>query len=82
MNIDVSFEMGQIRDEFVNLAILLGEPCAIYKPQLSIDGNQWCALYGENLQNGVAGFGDSPSEAMQDFNKNWYQKLQDTGAVK
>jgi hypothetical protein len=50
-------------------------PSAIYKPRLSIDGNQWCALYGENLQDGVAGFGDSPADAMWDFDKNWSEKL-------
>ncbi len=50
-------------------------PSAIYKPSLSIDGNKWCALYGDNLQDGVAGFGDSPADAMTDFNKNWTAKL-------
>lgn len=48
----------------------------MYRPSLSIDGNQWCALYGENLQDGVAGFGDSPSLAMHDFNINWATVLQ------
>lgn len=51
------------------------QPNVIYKPKLSKDGNQWCALFGENLQEGVCGFGDSPAEAMWDFDKNWYKKL-------
>ena len=46
-------------------------PSVLFKPKLSIDGNQWCALYGENLQDGVAGFGMSPADAMWDFDKNW-----------
>lgn len=50
-------------------------PSAIYRPKISIDGNMWCALYGEDLQCGVAGFGDSPALAMADFDKNWYAKL-------
>lgn len=50
-------------------------PSAIFRPALSIDGNQWCALYGENLQDGVAGFGDSPADAMWDFDRNWHAKL-------
>ena len=50
-------------------------PAAIFRPMLSVDGNQWCALYGDNLQDGVAGFGDSPSLAMVDFDKNWLAKL-------
>ena len=50
-------------------------PCVLFRPALSIDGNKWCALYGANLQDGVAGFGDSPAEAMYDFDKNWNQTL-------
>lgn len=38
------------------------------KPQLLIDGDKWCALYGDNLQDGVAGFGDTPLLALMDFN--------------
>ena len=46
-------------------------PSVLYKPKISLDGNQWCALYGENLQEGVAGFGNSPADAMWDFDRNW-----------
>jgi hypothetical protein len=51
---------------------------SMLRPALSIDGNKWCALYGENLQDGVAGFGDSPSEALQDFNAAMYRKLENS----
>jgi len=51
-------------------------PSAVFRPKLSIDGNQWCALYGDNLQDGVAGFGDSPSDAMFDFDRAWFSKLE------
>ena len=33
--------------------------------EISLDGDQWCALLGENLQVGVAGFGDSPIDALE-----------------
>jgi hypothetical protein len=46
-------------------------PCVLFRPALSIDGDQWCALYGGNLQDGVAGFGDTPGEAMSDFDRQW-----------
>ena len=49
---------------------------SMLNPKVSIDGNQWCVLYGENLQDGVAGFGDSPLLAMFDFNKAWHKKLE------
>lgn len=48
---------------------------ALLRPSVSIDGNKWCVLYGEDLQNGVAGFGDSPYLAMLDFNLAWHRKL-------
>ena len=50
-------------------------PSAVYRPRLFMDGDQWCALYGDNLQDGVAGFGKTPADAMHDFNKNWNSKL-------
>lgn len=43
-------------------------PNAIYKPRLFIDGDKWCALYGANIQEGIVGFGDSPSDACISFN--------------
>lgn len=48
---------------------------AMLKPSVSIDGNKWCVLYGDNLQDGVAGFGDTPYLAMLDFNKAWHKGL-------
>ncbi len=50
---------------------------AIYKENLAVvlrippvkDGDQWCVLYGENLHEGIAGFGSTPWEAMQEFHK-------------
>lgn len=54
----------------------LSRPCMMLKPALSRDGNQWCALYGENLQDGVAGFGDSPEKAYVDFDESWRRDLE------
>lgn len=50
-------------------------PSVIYRPKLSIDGNQWCVLYGTNLHDGVAGFGASPEKAMIAFDKEWVKDL-------
>lgn len=63
-----------LADEAITAGIKMS-PHYLYRPRLSIDGNQWCALYGEDLQDGVAGFGDSPAKAMADFDKNWQQDL-------
>lgn len=35
------------------------------------DGDAWCALYGVNLQEGVAGFGATPDQATRNFDKRW-----------
>lgn len=59
-----------VQNEEINLFALL-------KPTIKIDGNQWVVLYGDNLQDGVAGHGKSPMEAICDFNKAWYEKLKD-----
>ena len=63
---------AEMSQEFVQeAAAQYARPSAVYRPALSIDGDQWCALYGENLQDGVAGFGTSPADAMWDFDKAW-----------
>ncbi len=46
-------------------------PSVVFKPTLSKDGNMWCALFGENLQEGVAGFGETPAKAMYAFDTAW-----------
>ena len=53
----------------------LNRPSTIYKPRLFIDGNQWCALYGNNLQDGIAGFGNSPSKAYENFDNEWAKEI-------
>ncbi len=46
-------------------------PHLIYGAVLSKDGNQWCWLYGDNLQDGIAGFGDTPEQAGVNFDRAW-----------
>lgn len=64
-----------IAQEFAITADDQRRPSVMFRPRLSIDGNQWCALYGDNLQDGVAGFGNSPSAAMHDFDRAWATNL-------
>ena len=47
-------------------------PSATFKPRVFTDGNAWCALLGEDLQQGVAGFGKSPDKACEDFDVAWF----------
>ncbi len=48
---------------------------ALLKPKIFRDGNKWCALYGEDTQSGVAGFGKTPFEAARDWNKQWHEEI-------
>jgi hypothetical protein len=67
-----------IRCAMQDVAVSFAEharPSAVYRPSIGRDGNKWCALYGPNLMEGVCGFGDSPEEAMADFDANWAKKI-------
>lgn len=37
------------------------------------DGDQWCVLLGENLQVGIAGFGETPYKAILAFNNAFHK---------
>jgi hypothetical protein len=41
---------------------------SMLKPRVYRDGNQWCVLYGNDIQEGIAGFGDSISDAVKNWN--------------
>ena len=44
---------------------------SILSPKIYIDGNQWCVLYGDNIQDGICGFGETPKLAIYDLNKSF-----------
>lgn len=31
------------------------------------DGNEWCVLWGDEIQSGISGFGKTPMQAMDNF---------------
>jgi len=41
-------------------------------PRFGREGNQFFFLLGEDLQTGIAGFGDTPYLASLDFDSNFY----------
>ncbi len=51
------------------MPIKLGLTNIEYQVLISKDGNMWCALIGPNLQEGVAGFGETvtDAEAVHDY---------------
>jgi hypothetical protein len=64
MPVEEMFALGKIPDPAATLSLTLVK-----------DGNQWCVLYGPDLAVGIAGFGDTPNDAVADFNKNWAKQF-------
>ena len=62
--------IDRITNEAANKTSMELSPFKLLNPSISIDGNQFCLLYGDNLQAGIAGFGSTVYEAVQDFNEN------------
>ena len=68
---DDSHNQRLMLQEFLITQYEQQRPSVLLRPKLHPDGNTWCALYGEDLQAGVAGFGETPKLAMIDFDKNY-----------
>ena len=73
--LDFSQQAEFVREDFSSVSWQMKRPCVLFRPSLYVDGDQWCAIYGEDLQSGVAGFGSSPEKAMENFDENWVVKL-------
>jgi len=71
MSRHVDDQAADIRSELANQQLDFNL-FATLKPKLFRDGNVWCVLYGENIQEGIVGFGKSPIMAIVQFNKEWY----------
>ena len=56
---------------FENISWALTKPHVIYKVTPVPEGTSWMCLLGDNLQEGIAGFGDTPAEAAAAFDKAW-----------
>lgn len=69
----LSFITQHIQQEVYAVSSAMTAPHVLMRPGIGLDGNQWCALYGDNLQDGVAGFGDTPALAMAAFDKAWLE---------
>lgn len=67
---------SDLQHESIMSTLLTNEQFAIMNcvgAKLFRDGDQWCCLYGENLQEGICGFGETPIKAVIDFNSQFYK---------
>lgn len=54
----------KMKVNFANIGVVV-------EAALTKDGKQFCVLAGDNLQSGIAGFGDTANKATSDFRKNF-----------
>lgn len=68
---DLGFYADMARNAVLAAAAQYERPSVLFRPRLYLDGNMYCALYGDDLMSGCAGFGRTADAAMEDFDKNW-----------
>ena len=71
---DISWMKASLQQDFSIAASEMARPSVVFKPKLSIDGDMWCALLGENLVEGLAAFGETPAAAMTAFDQAFYKE--------
>jgi len=79
LNDNLSWSFTRLDETLQGIISELGKPHRFLRPELFRDGNKWCALYGADLQAGIAGFGDSPADAIEAFNREYIRKIDPTG---
>jgi len=50
-------------------------PAARLRPRIGISGNVWIALIGAKLRCGATGLGNTPRDALEDFNRNFLEPV-------
>ena len=50
-------------------------PASRLRPALGVARNVWLAYVGPDLQEGTAGMGNTPCEALEDFNRHFMEPL-------
>lgn len=69
---DAAFRASEaIRIEAEVYSNTLSRPSVIFRPSIAPDGDQWSALYGPNIAEGVVAYGDTPEKAAEAFDVAW-----------
>lgn len=71
---NVSHYADMARQAIVQAAAEFERPSVLFRPKLSADGTMWCALLGDDLQSGIAGFGETPAKAMYAFDQAFWKE--------
>lgn len=70
-SLDTSWLQSHAQQEIYAVSHQWQRPSVLFRPRVFQDGDKWCALYGENLAEGVSGFGDTPDNACYEFDREW-----------
>jgi len=70
----VSHAAHMVQNSFQVLAVALEAPHIIENPKFGLDGDQYYFLKGDNIQDGIAGFGPTPKAAAYAFNMAWSEE--------
>ena len=63
---DIGYILQHAQQEIYTVSDRMTRPSVLFRPELSRAGDRWKVWYGE-----VSGVGDTPREAMSDFDNNW-----------
>lgn len=61
-----------IQIEASNVAAEMQRPFMLLRPRMTLDGDKWICCYGDNIQDGVVGIGNTPDGAARDFDRVWW----------
>ena len=52
-----------------------GSPAARLRPRMGMVGDVWLAFIGSELRRGASGLGETPRDALTDFNRHFMEPL-------
>ena len=70
-------ELPAIIKEDVEEFLLMhpGSPAARLRPRMGMVGDIWLAVVGPKLRRGASGLGQTPRDALEDFNRHFLEPL-------
>lgn len=71
---DISYVKQRLMEAASTIEMEMIRPSVLFRPMLAADGTSWMALLGDDLQSGVAGFGDTPAAAMAAFDQAFWKE--------
>lgn len=70
----IQHHMRRISTAVESATTAYSRPSVLYRPKIGFHGKLWRVYYGEGETGAVAGYGETPDEAMKAFDFNWYNQ--------